>query len=83
MICFALLVGKQRRNYLGLSLGYIKKNMTESAHFTRLTCMVFSQFFSLLMPALLIVMSRRPNMLTVVWNASVPQKSKGSVIDFT
>lgn len=43
---------------------------------TRLTCMVFSQFFSLLMPALLITMSRRPNLSTVLWNASVAQKQK-------
>lgn len=39
--------------------------------------MVFSQFFSLLMPALLITMSRRPNVSTVLWNASVPQKQRG------
>lgn len=42
---------------------------------TRLTCMVFSQFFSLLMPALLITMSRRPNLSTVAWNASVQRKN--------
>lgn len=39
--------------------------------------MVFSQFFSLLMPALLITMSRRPNVSTVLWNASVRQKQRG------
>lgn len=39
--------------------------------------MVFSQFFSLLMPALLITMSRRPNVSTVRWNASVRQKQRG------
>lgn len=39
---------------------------------TRLTSMVFSQFFSLLIPALLITMSRRPNISTVLWKASAP-----------
>lgn len=42
-------------------------------HLTRLTSMVFSQFFSLLMPALLITMSRWPNMSTVFWKASAPK----------
>ena len=42
-------------------------------HLTRFTCMVFSQFFSLLMPALLMTTSRRPNWSTVLWKVSVPQ----------
>lgn len=59
-------------------LVYINKGdwKTSFHYLTRLTCMVFSQFFSLLMPALLITMSRRPNVSTVVWNASVHQKQK-------
>lgn len=43
---------------------------------TRLTWTVFSQMFSLFMPALFIRMSRRPNVSTVLWNASVEQKQR-------
>lgn len=62
----------------GIILGYLNRRDWKSSihHLTRLTCMVFSQFFSLLMPALLITMSRRPNVSTVLWNASVRQKQR-------
>lgn len=43
---------------------------------TRFTWTVFSQMFSLFMPALFIRMSRRPNVSTVLWNASVQQKQR-------
>lgn len=48
--------------------------MGRRLYLTRLTSMVLPQFFSLLMPALLITMSRWPKVSTVSWKASDQKK---------